>query len=625
MRGLIKANLLPLVILIPLVAILQYLILKPHLGYAFADVDWMFLLYFKELSAQYHDPVSHFINAWNKWGVYTYQVYYIGLIEQFFGSVYKNFQIVTLIFKIVATLSIYPVIYLLTKNKIAAFLTTLIYSISYSSVGVMYTVVTSGLYVAIPVMNLFFAWYIYLITKGKNTIWEILTGFLLFSLTLLLATERMYPLLPTVILIELFWWFRSGFIKTVLFNGAKRLLVLLTPFVIVLLYKPSTATLLSGNTEVTYHKFISGNWQVILSPIISLGGLFIPKDYWPIFGTPMMNNLSQYLGFLMFGPMVIFILLTVFFIFFLSCKRLIFLADVLVPTTVLSIIVYFLSTHQLYISDAARMHFDFGYVIPALIGCFIISFTFALFREWVRIDKKDRLLISMVGGIVIAGIFIILTWIAADYVLVFTGIHRYLTIPAIGSCLLIAGLMTKVFNKMEISKFFRPFAFTIFLFLIPLTIFNSKIISDYMKYELEFAGTDAASHIRMKEKFWSFLGNLSESEPSIFYFDESADYDNGYFDETTIMAGFNYWMQFRGRDITSNRLTQIPLRSNLICPEPRSMCLNKVKSLITFKNGEAGILFGDVFYKKENFYAFRFINRDIVDIKPEMVKAIGLE
>ena len=156
MRGVIKANLLPLLILIPLVAVLQYLILKPHLRYAFADVDWMFLLSFKQLSAQYYDPISHFINAWTQWGVYTYQVYYIGLIDQFFGFNYRNFQIVTLIFKIIATLSIYPVIFLITKSKLAAFLTTLIYAVAYSSVGVMYTVVTSGLFVAIPFMNLFF-------------------------------------------------------------------------------------------------------------------------------------------------------------------------------------------------------------------------------------------------------------------------------------------------------------------------------------------------------------------------------------------------------------------------------------------------------------------------------------
>jgi len=129
----------------------------------------------------------------------------------------------------------------------------------------------------------------------------------------------------------------------------------------------------------------------------------------------------------------------------------------------------------------------------------------------------------------------------------------------------------------------------------------------------------------MKNKLWSFLNNFSNSEPSIFYFDESADHDNGYFDETTVLAGFNFWMRFRGENIVDAKLTPALLRSNLICPEPRSMCLGKVKSLVTTQNGEKGIFYGHIFYKPENFYAFRFINKDIVDIKPEVMKAIGLE
>lgn len=625
MRGAIKANLLPLLILIPLVAVLQYLILKPHLRYAFADVDWVFLLSFKQLSLTYQDPVRHFLQAWIQWGVYTYQVYYIGLIDQFFGFNYRNFQIVTLIFKVIATLSVYPVIFLITKSKLAAFLTTLIYAVAYSSVGVMYTVVTSGLFVAIPFMNLFFIWYWYLISKSGNRFIQILLGVILFFITLLLATERMYPLIPTVILIEVFWWFKNGFSKVILLQGLKRLLIFFTPFLVAFLYRPSILTPVSGNAEVTYQKFLSGNWQVVLSPLISFGSLFIPKDYWLFLGAPVISNFSAYLVFVLSGPMLIFVLLTIFLATFISNRKIKFMLDVLIPTLLLSLGVYFLSTHQLHIPDSLRLHFDFGYITPALIGSFMVSFTFALFREWLRGAKKSNLLIGAVGGIVVAFVFIVITWIPADYVLVFFGVHRYLTIPAIGSSFLVACLMTVMFNKMRTIKSLRNFAFIIFMFLIPLTLFNLKVISDHMKYELEIAGTDSVGHIRMKEKLWSYLGNLSKSDPSVFYFDESQDHDNGYFDETTVMAGFNYWMNIKGNDIVYPPLTHVLLRSNLICQEPGSMCLSKLKSLVTTSDGGKGILYGGLFNRKENFYAFRFINKDIVDIRPEVVKAIGLE
>lgn len=620
-----KSLLLPLLLLIPLVITLQYFILKPHLRYAFADVDWMFLLDFKQLSMQYHDPISHLINGWKKWGVYTYQIYYIGLIEKFFGFEYRNFQIVTLLFKVIATLSIYPVIFLITKSRLASFLTTVIYAFAYSSVGVMYTVVTSGLFVAIPVMNLFFIWYWYLITTGKNSIAHILLAVILFSTTLLLATERMYPLVPVVVLIELFWWFKNGYSKIVLYQGLKRLAGLLFLFLAVFIYRPTIFTPVSGNTEVTYQKFLLGNWQVILSPIISLGGLFVPKDFWPFFGVANINSFPKYLGFLLSGPMIIFVLISSFLSIFLSRYKIKFILDTLIFTMILGLGVYFLATHHLHIPDTARMHFDFGYVIPSLIGVYIISFTIALFKEWLRGDKKDSLLMSMSGGIVFAFVFIVMTWIPADYVLVFTGVHRYLTIPAIGSSLFIAGIVTIIFNRFRYSKGLQPFAATAFLLLIPLILLNFKTIADHMKYELEFAGTDASSHIRMKGKLWSYLGNFSKTDPSVFYFDESVDYDNGYFDETTIMAGFNFWMRFRGKDIVDPKLTPVILRSNLICTEHRGMCLNKVKSLVATRNGGKGILYGDIFYQSTNFYAFRFVNKDIVNIRDEVGKIIGLD
>lgn len=620
-----KTSLLPFLLLIPLVIVLQYFILEPHLRYGFADVDWSFLLSFKELSLLYYDPISHFLNAWNRWGIYTYQVYYIGLIEKFFGMDYINFQIVTHFFKIITTLSIYPLILLVTKSKLTAFLTTIIYAVAYSSVGVMYTVVTSGLFVAIPVMNLFFIWYFYLITKGKNRIWEILVGVLLFSITLLLATERMYPLIPAVLLIEFFWWFKNGYSKAILFQGLKRLSGFLALFLAVFLYNPSIFTPVSGNVEVTYQKFMLGNWQVILSPIISLGSLFVPKDYWPIFGVPNINGIFAYIGFLLSGPIVIFSFLSVSLSIFLSKKKIKFILNTLIFFLISALSVYVLSTHHLVMPDSVRMHFDFGYIIPALIGSYTISFILVLFKEWLDGGKKDSLLISIVGGITIAFIFILLTWIAADWILVFFGVHRYLTIPAIGSSLMIAGLITVIFNKLKAISITKTLAFAIFLLLIPIIIFNANVVDTYFTYELNYTGTDAAGHIRMKNKLWSYLTKFSDKEPSIFYFDESQDHDNGYFDETTIMAGFNYWMRFRGSDIVDQKLTPVLLRSNLICPEPRSMCLSKVKELATEKNGVKGIQYGDIFYKSENFYAFRFVNRDIVDIRPEVAKIIGLE
>lgn len=621
----LKISLLPFLLLIPVVILLENFILAPHLRYGFADVDWNFLLSYKNISLSSHDPISHFLTAWGIWGVYTYQVYYIGLIQNFFGMDYINFQIVTHVFKIIATLSIYPLIYLVTKSKLAAFLTTIIYAVAYSSIGVMYTVVTSGLFVAVPLMSLFLIWYWYLINKQENSLLDILIAVVLFFSTLILATERMYPLVPTVALIECFWWYKNNFSKKILIQIIKRLAAFIAIFIVIFLFKPSTFTDFSGNTRDIYVKFKAGNWQVLLSPFVSLGSLFLPRDYWRYLGVPNIDSISSYAGFFISGPFLPFTIITTFLSVFFSKRKGKFIVYILIPTFIFSLLVYILSSHQLYISESAKMHFDIATVIPALIGGFVISLIATLFIEWINQGMKDNLVISMVGGVVISLIFIALTWIAADYTLIFTGVHRYLTLPSIGSSLFIAGLITIIFKKLQSIKATKAISYSIFLILVPIILFNAAVIKDYFNYELSYAGTDATGHIRMKNKLWSYLGGISKTEPAIFYFDESQDHDNGYFDETTVLAGFNSWMRFRGSDIVPEKLTPGLLRSNLLCPGERSMCLSKVKELVIQRDNEKGILYGDIFYKRKNFYSFRFINKDIVDIRPEIVKAIGLE
>lgn len=621
----LKAASLPFLILVPVVILLQSFILKPHLRYAFADVDWKILLEFKETYMLPLSPVDHFLKLWNQMGIYAYQAYYIGLIEKFFGIDYKNFQIITHIFKIIATISIFPVILFVTRSKMAAILTTLIYAVSYSAVGVMYTVSTSGLFVAIPFMSLFFIWYWRLMNKGKNYIWEIFIAMILFLITLILATDRMYPLIPTLILIEFFWWFKNNFSQKILLGITKRLTVFVIVFAVMfLINKADYAGFFGGNTRDTYNRFILGDWQVLIKPLTSFGSLFFPREYWKFFGSPNIDSLSSYSGFIINGPLFFFVSFAVLFAIFFSSRKGRFILITLTVTFLFSILIYMLTTHESRVSEAIKSQFDIATIIPALIGSFIISITVALFKEWLDGGKKNNLIISMVGGVVISMVFIILTWLAADHILVFTGVHRYLAIPAIGSSLFIAGVITVVFKKLYTSKL-KLVSYLVLLLIIPLFMFNANIIGEYFKYELEYAGTDAAGHVRMKNKLWSYLTHFSNTEPSIFYFDESQDHDNNYFDETTVLAGFNFWMRFRGSDIVDSKLTPALLRSNLICSEQRSTCLSTVKELVKEKDGVRGILYGTIFYKPENFYAFRFINRDIVDIKPEVVRLIGLK
>src|SRR3989344_3469012 len=153
-----------LLLLIVLVIISQIILLKPHLEYGFSDVDWGFLSIYK---TQNPYSLSQFIEFLKRGGtlggIYTHQIYYIGIQNDLFGLDFKFFQITTHTFKILAILSIFPLLLAISGSRLAAFLSTIFFAFSYSAVGTMYTVVTSSDYSAIFSMGIFATLYWYVV------------------------------------------------------------------------------------------------------------------------------------------------------------------------------------------------------------------------------------------------------------------------------------------------------------------------------------------------------------------------------------------------------------------------------------------------------------------------------
>src|SRR3989344_7211599 len=151
--------------LFPIVAILQYIILKPHLLYGFADIDWAGLLTYKYIN----NPISleSFLKVFSISGVYTTQYYFIGIQESFFGLDYQKYNLVAYILKFLSTITVFPLFYIITKRKLVATIGTLIYAFSFASIAALYSVMTTINYLGIIFMNIFICLYWYLAQKNK--------------------------------------------------------------------------------------------------------------------------------------------------------------------------------------------------------------------------------------------------------------------------------------------------------------------------------------------------------------------------------------------------------------------------------------------------------------------------
>lgn len=625
-------SLLVYIILILVIFFLESRLLAPHLKYGFADVDWGFLYSYKKLGGA---PLLKVLQIWKEWGVYTYQAYYMGIIEHF--SPIDNFNFVgihqvTHYFKFLSAITLFPLIYVLTGKKLLSAITTLLYAVAYPAVGPIYAAAVSGNYPAIAVMNLFLTFYIYMVKNTKiGLIWLGTTAFLFF-LTLFLSPERMYPLIPLLILGELFWVWSQKFSRFQVKAFIIRASIFFSPVIIVTLLETlgiinssGDATGFLGNTNGLFQNISQGNWSLMLYPLISMGSLFLPREYWWLIGS-VRSSMASFFGYWEFvlGPFLASLLFISLLSYFISKKRARFLwLNVLLAAT-LGSVVFVLSTHHLSIDPSLRIHWDPMFLNPVIIAIFVASLAISCLIEYVTSEKKEIYALYLFLGFFVSFLFIFLTWIVADNHLIFEGIHRYLAIPAIGSSFFIASVITLFYEKVHRINFLRNFAWIVFLILIPIIQLNFYVVGKYFEKELYFAGMDGEGHIRMKSKLLSYMGDFDLKEPTLFYFDER-DYENGYFDETTIIAAFEVWLRFRGK---SDPMMDGPyiqyIRNGILCPQPDPDCYRKLGEFVVNKNGSKGLIYKGVFYPEKNFYAFRLENHDIYDIKNEVVKDINL-
>ncbi len=589
-------------ILIPIVIISQALLLEPHLKYGFSDVDWGFLSNYK----MQNDPLlpTNFIKNFKEIGVYAHQIYYIGIQGIFFDLKYELFQFTTHIFKTIATLALYPSILLLSGNYLVAFISVILFAFSYPAVGTMYTVVTSSDYTAVISMAIFFWLYIYIIkNEKKNLIWLcMLTS--IFILTLFLSTERMYPLVFFIILIELVVYSFNRF-KRNLQNSFKRLSILLFPvFVGVMLNPASAGNFLSAHGPELVTRISSGEWHWALTPAITLGSTILPHNYWKYFGIVDITNLTNFIYFFI-NPLIIFSLTSLICGILIFPKPLRFFLENLFLIVMFSFITFIVGTHSV-------THFDKVNVIPALIGFYLLSFSIASFRQW--LINKDNLYIGLFISPILAYLYIILTWVAVETALIFIAPHRYLTVPGILISFFLGSLFVLIIRRIwRSNNLTKPFVFIPIILLLMFLNMSAKASYEFFDDQLR-NGFGAADKNYMRGQLNSYLTNLNSKTPSLFYFDFIEDYDNGYYYDNTITAGFSTWMLWH-RNINFN---------NKIAPDLFWNRLDILPTLLKEKAGRTGIEWNGKFYLLEDFYAFKLKDKKVINIKDKILQDLKL-
>lgn len=649
----------------------QFLILQPILKYSlFTADDWHWLLNFRSLTDL--NLFEKLVFIWTKidirQGAY---VAYVGILGTIFGNNYSIYQYVTIIFKALATLTLFPLILILFRSRFLAFLTTIIYGINSASTGSFYWYMKGGIFPAIAFMNLFFISYYFTLIRNSR-IFLILSSVLIF-LSYLFSPTRIFPILLIVSGVEIYWLHKHKS-KAGIKNFLIRLICLLLPSILISLLPSVDPT---GKVQSTPHtllkQILDGNWSNLLSPLQGIGFSLLTNENMKIFGnidSATFSNLNNYLVFIFKGSFWILLSCLGFLGVLISKKPLRFVITAMSLNLVLDVLMFYLASYHFFIPHGKIQKMDPSMfsltnypTLPTLVAIFILVIAFMTFFEWFK-EKKNYLLIAIFIGPIFSLIFLASMWITiGDLLNGYNSMHYYYQIPAIGISLFLAAILSLFFEKFkkgtfrilasimiktDIFKFYLSRRFAINLWILPLLIITGIILYFYFSssfaIDREFLGiyserVEVKEQQVLHERLVKKLGNFKKEDNILVYFELPQDsagskyYERSLFLNTEMFEEFVFWHK-EGNEL--HCVGHISIKDSL-------------KSSISFKGGRWGFILSgrclqkskdftlsplfpsarvstdQVFYSVDSLYAYKIDKGELIDIKGKLIKELNLQ
>ena len=662
----LKQNFITLLILLVLVVYIQYLLLQPVLKMGFPWDDWFTLDFFRILGPNPLSKISYILYLYGPHYVYPY---WIGMLVNIFG--WQNQALlreVNIGLKIIETLAIYPVVLLVFKRKLLAFLAVLILAIHYSAAGALELVITGIDYLVGIFLFVFLAVY-YHVVKNEQVLSfrnKILSlkwlGLLFLSLTATIFSEptRSFPVLVLPFLIEMFVLFYDHS-KSSIKKSFFRLLILvpvLLMMAVVFNYAVFNGGKLSNGLTMLniIPLLLQGNWYFTLHPISSLSNLFIPPEYLhKVFGAEVFdpnNPFPGYFSFLIRKTILFFGILTYFLSFFIKpswLSRWKFVLVTLVSNFIFEIAVFFIYNLRSGIdADSGalanyRNSSELAGMYPIFIGGFLLILNFWAIYGWWKGGRKNNLLWAFWSGITLAFIFLVMTRLQQNWIFAYKTVHRYLPAASLGASLCLASFLTLFYDKIttQTSRLSRYFAgFLIFLGLIVFYNISNQQISILFNTEL-VQGRSAEAQQLMHQKFMDKFSkyNYDPSKSSLFYFDTSGESStDGLFFSESFQSNFMYWMHIRTPKLVSGCIQDVggtvedlkelvKVKNGVKGIEYRAYCINPNDGThdVIYPTGGTSESPVQTFHMPENFYSFQIKNREFIDTRDEVLKELGFD
>lgn len=255
-------------LLLFLFLLLSFILFLPSFSLALFGDDWLTLWrYFTNLgpnSSEKWNHVSYFFTS------YGPQDILMGNLQKIYGYESTYYYLTSYILRILAALSLIPLMSYLTKSRFATLFSVGFFLLTPVGIETTNWVFNMPSYIAIIFLNLF----LYYFFTSRLHLHKIIPASIFFFLALVSQPIRMHGLLPTVFILELFWIIQHRH-KLILQRAAFRILVL------TLISIPTILSLENSPIATVSNIFthsLTFKPEYILNPFITLGGIIFPSD-----------------------------------------------------------------------------------------------------------------------------------------------------------------------------------------------------------------------------------------------------------------------------------------------------------------------------------------------------------
>lgn len=617
-----KTDLFILVFLFLLVISSAVVLSKPIFGQGLTHEDYNQIFRVRLLKdSMIRDPIK----TWLEIGPHEASTdFYLLLLYKIFQNDYSSYLKFSIFLKIIATLSLYFVIKILFKNRLLAFLTSLLFGISHTSFGALTNYTYGNEYLSISFISLITIVYFYSLKKNKY--WLIILLFILNSFLYVNSPGRTFPIIIIILIVELL---TRILIKPPIFFQLIRLFSFISPLIILILItsKHIEADPEKLSTLPIFLKIISeGNWYLLLNPLFGLGHMFLTSKYFLVFGQINFSSVWSYFESiipttLIFGSIALFLSLT------LSQKPIRFFYRMIIINLLFETIGFLLLTHHFYIPSNLVLKYSsdvlFLGAYAQLVAFFLISLSINCLIEWYLQERKNKLLLLPFISLFISFIFICGIWLVVQSHLMYqAGIHRYLLIPQITASLFLASLMTNSYENSR--KIFKPlFAAIITTMIIFIFIMSRDEISDNFNFKKN-AGANLQMQTDIQTQVFNNISTEKIKNNMLFYIKLSVgpNYSTPY-EEAFNWRNFTYWMYLKKELLINNidgciAITwEYPELINMIQFRDKIMgfsyMLGGNKEATCYHKG-VGFSPEKKFFSIDDFHAFTFEENKLVNI-----------